>query len=231
MARHRHPERLPGWAATLLAACVLSALPALGQSGSPPAGPVLLDHQEVSKLLKRDELPDYPPLAKLNYIQGSVRLRILVARDGKVVEAHVIQGHPFLAASALKAVRSWVYRPYRVGRWAVEFSTLVDFHFVLRPKVIGSLPPAAEKDLRARITPPEVEEQPADPPTDDHVRLRVLVDSEGHALDAQRITGSVSNVREAQKEVSHWTFRPARWGTLAVPWYLEIDVPVHHAPA
>ena len=30
---------------------------------------------------------------------------------------------------------------------------------------------------------------------------------------------------EARQVVDGWTFRPASWGTLAVPWYLEVDVP------
>jgi TonB family protein len=231
MARHLPTERLTGCAVTLLAACVLCVLPARAQDDPPPTSPANLDPQVVSKLLKKDDPPDYPPLAKLNYIQGSVRLRICVARDGRVSEAHVIQGHPFLAVSALKAVRSWVYRPYRVGMRAIEFSTVVDFRFTLRPKTLALLPPSAEKDLRERITPPEVEKQSADPPSDDHVILRILVDSEGRALDTQLISGNVSNIREAEQEVSHWTFRPARWGALAVPWYLEVDVPVRHWPA
>jgi TonB family protein len=228
MARHELSERLTGCAVMLLAACALAAQ---AQEGPGPVGPVALDPQVVSKLLKQDKPPDYPPVAKLNYIQGPVRMRILVARDGHVSEVHVIQGHPLLAAAALNAVQGWVYAPYRVAKRAVEFSTSVEIRFVLRPKVLTSLPPWPEKDLRERVTPPEVEKQPADPPSDDHVRLRVLVDSGGRALDSQAIAGDASDVRKAEEEVSHWKFRPARWGSMPVPWYLEIDVPVHHWPA
>jgi TonB family protein len=192
--------------------------------------PVDLDSRIASKLLKKDDPPDYPPLAKLNYIQGKVRVRVFVAPNGRVTEAHVVLGHPFLAAAALRAVRNWVYRPYRVGKQAVEFWTLIEFHFTLRGKTPVEMPPSAESDLRARVTPPAVLEQPADPPDDDHVRIRVLVGAEGRALDKEIISGDVNRIHEAEEEISHWKFRPARWGAMAVPWYLVVDVPVHHSP-
>lgn len=222
---------MTGWAAALVAASLLGTLPAKTQDNPSPSGPVALETETVTKLLKKNDPPDYPPLAKLNFIQGTVRLRVYVGRDGRVSEAHVIAGHPFLAASALHAVRKWVYRPYRVGKAAVEFSTLVNIHFTLHSKTLVAFPPTAEKDLLARVTPPQVVKQPAGPSSDDHVKLRVLVDSEGRPLDAQLVSGSASEVREAEAEVATWTFRPARWGALAVPWYLDVDVPVRHWPA
>jgi len=40
------------------------------------------------------------------------------------------------------------------------------------------------------------------------------------------MAGAASLIDEARDNVSHWKFRPARWGTLPVPWYFDADVPV-----
>jgi TonB family protein len=227
----RH-DRWTGFAAITLAAALLAAPRARAQEDPVPAdSPVNLSAKAVSELKVKIEPPDYPAVAKVNYIQGKVRLRILVSREGRVTRVHVIKGHPFLAAAAIEAVQKWVYRPYRLGKWPVEFTTLVSVNFWLRSKVLMDIPAGAERDLRARIDPPEVLDQPADPPSDTHVRLRVLVDSKGHALDAQNLSGNESDARIAEQEVSQWKFRPAHWGTLPVAWYLEVNVPVHHWPA
>lgn len=215
----------------LLAACLTPTVPARSQSGSPSAGFVNLDSKAASKLLVKNEPPKYPPEARVNYIQGRVRVQILVSGGGRIGEAHVLLGHPFLAASALRAIRQWVYRPYRIGLRAVEFTTIVDINFALRSKKLVEIPPSAEKDLQAQVIPPEVLDRHEVSPSRSHVRLRVLVDSEGHAIDAQAVSGRASEIEEAQRKVVHWTFRPARWGTLAVPWYLVVDVPVRPWPA
>jgi TonB family protein len=222
-----HPTRHAAYRVAVCAWCVLAALTASEIRAA--SSPIDLDAKVATKLLEKEDPPDYPPLARLNYIQGKVRVNVLVGPDGKVTEAHVVRGHALLAAAALRAVRDWVYRPYRVGKKTVAFWTPIDFRFALRSKTLREMPLTPEKDLRARVTPPAVLQQPADPPSDAHVRIRVLVGAEGRALDEQFLCGDVSQAREAEEEVSHWKFRPARWGALAVPWYLVVDVPVHRS--
>jgi hypothetical protein len=61
--------------------------------------------------------------------------------------------------------------------------------------------------------------------------LRLLVSPEGGILDSQVLQGRARYVAEARQLVAHWKFRPARWGALSVPWYLEVEVPVEGWPA
>jgi TonB family protein len=229
--KHEPAPLRVGFATALLAVWAAAALPARAQSKATQVAPVSLDAQVAERLLKEKDAPVYPPLAKINYIQGSVRVRVVVSPKGRVTEAHVLQGHPFLAASALQAVQGWIYRPYRIGRKAIEFSTVVEFRFNLRAKPLSPFPPTAEKDLRDRVTPPTVVQPLADSGSKNYVRMRVLVDSHGHALDAEILSGNSAEIREAQEEITHWKFRPAHWGALAVPWYLVVKVPVTHWPA
>jgi TonB family protein len=218
------------FAAYLAVVLLSSHMAARSQDGSPTTSPIDLNSKVVSKLVLRNEKPKYPSLARFNYIQGQVRIQLLVSAEGKVTDAHVLNGHPFLAASALSVVRRWSYRPYRTKLGAVPFSTLVDFVFELHDITPSKFPPKAEKDLQSRVTPPEVVNGPAEESAN-HVRFRVLVDSEGHVIDTHTLSGSAADIERAQESMSNWTFRPARWGALAVPWYLEIDVPVQPWPA
>jgi TonB family protein len=231
MAERFHNDRWGRCAAMALAAALLAGLGLRAQDDPDKSDPVVLDNKAVSKLLISNAPPDYPAIAKVNFIQGEVRVRVFVSRDGRVTKVHAIKGHPFLVVSAMDAIRDWTYKPYRVGKRTREFTTLVSIHFNLHPKVLSDLPPSAERDLEARVEPPKVADQPADPPSDSRVRLRILVDSKGKALDAQRISGNESDAREAEEEVTQWRFLPAHWGSLPVPWYLDVDVPVRHAPA
>ncbi len=217
--------------AAILVSLLVGVFPAQAQQDPATGGAVSLDPKAVSKLQIKSDPPEYPAVAKMNFIQGEVRLRIFVSPEGHVTDVHVLKGHPFLAVPAIEAVRSWLYRPYRVGKRASEFTTLVSVHFALRPKTVTDVPPFAERDLESRVNPPKVVDQPADPPTDEHARLRVLIDSEGHAVDTQWLSGRDPDARRVEEQVMHWVFRPAHWGTLPVPWYLEVEVPVHRSPA
>jgi TonB family protein len=62
------------------------------------------------KLVQRDE-PEYPEIAKRNNLHGAVKLRIWIEPDGKVRRVEYIGGHPVLAESALRSVKTWTYGP------------------------------------------------------------------------------------------------------------------------
>ena len=218
-------------ALALVAGCWLGILPAGGQVPAGDAAPVFLEAKKAVNFVLKRETPEYPPLAKVNYIQGQVRVQVVVTREGRVQEAHVVRGHPFLAVAALKAIRHWLFRPARARAGPEEFQTYVDVNFSLRFKKIGQFPQQPEKDLTRQVHPPEVLERPAGSANAVSVRLRLLVSPEGGILDSQVLQGRARYVAEARQLVAHWKFRPARWGTLSVPWYLDVDVPVESWPA
>jgi len=189
-------------------------------------GTVVLKSKAATKLLVDQEKPEYPTLAKVNYIQGSVRLQVLVDPKGKVYEAHVLKGHAFLAAAALKSIRKWVYRPYKTDTGPTDFATLVDFNFALRTQKVNDLPPEPEDFLSRQVKPPAVLVASPAAPGATRLRLRVLVSAEGSAMDSELIQGPPSLFGNARRSLERWTFQPARWGNHAVPWYMEVDVPV-----
>jgi len=66
------------------------------------------------RLIKRVN-PGYSPIAISAHVSGSVVIEAVTDIYGRVREARVVSGHALLSASALEAVREWIYEPYLVN--------------------------------------------------------------------------------------------------------------------
>ncbi len=75
--------------------------------------------------------PEYPEEAKQARIQGTVRLDVIIGKDGGVQELNVLSGDPTLAQAAARAVREWRYQPIEIRGHAVEVRTEIDVTFKL----------------------------------------------------------------------------------------------------
>lgn len=75
--------------------------------------------------------PEYPPLAKMAHVQGTVKLEAIIASDGAIMHLKVISGHPLLVSAALDAVKMWRYQPTLLNREPVEVQTEIDVNFRL----------------------------------------------------------------------------------------------------
>ncbi len=75
--------------------------------------------------------PEYPQLARQARIQGTVVLRAVISREGRIENLQVLSGHPLLAPAALDAVRQWRYRPYFLNDQPLEVETQITVNFTL----------------------------------------------------------------------------------------------------
>ena len=85
---------------------------------------------ESAKLIFKPQ-PEYPPLAKMARIQGTVRLEAIISKDGTIQDLKVIQGHPLLVKAALEAVQRWRYQPTLLNGEPVEVVTEIDVNYTL----------------------------------------------------------------------------------------------------
>lgn len=83
------------------------------------------------KILNRVN-PEYPVQAKMAGIQGTVKLHVILAKDGSVLQLDVVSGDPQLVDSAIKAVKQWKYEPTLLNGQAIEVDTVVDVLFQLK---------------------------------------------------------------------------------------------------
>lgn len=75
--------------------------------------------------------PVYPEEAKKKRIQGTVKLRGVIAKTGELRNIEVLEGDPLLVPAALTAVRQWRYAPCLMNSEPLEVVTPIDVNFNL----------------------------------------------------------------------------------------------------
>ncbi len=75
--------------------------------------------------------PVYPQAAKDAKVQGAVRLKAIIGKDGAVRSLQVISGPEELTHSALDAVHQWVYKPYLLNGQPTEVETVITVNYSL----------------------------------------------------------------------------------------------------
>jgi len=81
--------------------------------------------------LIHQEQAEYPAAARAKKIEGTVRLEVVVAPLGWVLECRVVSGDPALAPTARAAVRKWIFEPTLLNGAPVEIQTTVEAVFTL----------------------------------------------------------------------------------------------------
>lgn len=115
----------------LLSGLGTGAGPYLAPPNPPPSNhPLRISHSMEGRLIHQVQ-PEYPPLAKQARLQGTVLLRAVIDREGKIENLQVLSGHPMLVAAAVKAVQQWRYRPYYLNEQPVEVETHITVEFTL----------------------------------------------------------------------------------------------------
>lgn len=99
--------------------------------GAPRLARIRASGQVMGAKLISHPGPVYPVEAKKAGIEGTVRLEVLIGKDGAIKDLVVLSGDPVLARAAVDAVWRWEYRPTSVNRVPVEVITEVDVNFAL----------------------------------------------------------------------------------------------------
>ncbi len=93
----------------------------------PPPRPVSKG-VEPGRLLRKVN-PSYPIQAREARIAGEVVLDITIQKNGKVGKVSVVSGHPLLAQAAARAVKDWLYQPFRLNGQPIDAQTQVVVKF------------------------------------------------------------------------------------------------------
>jgi len=95
------------------------------------AGPRHLSEGVMAAALINQIQPEYPAMARMAHVWGTVKLRAIIGTDGRIRQLEVLSGPALLQAAAVAAVRNWRYRPTMLSGTAVEVETLITVNFVL----------------------------------------------------------------------------------------------------
>lgn len=71
----------------------------------------------------------YPPIAIMARVQGTVVLQAIIGKDGHLLSLQVTSGPAMLQQAALDAVKKWVYKPYILDGQPVEVNTTINLIF------------------------------------------------------------------------------------------------------
>lgn len=75
--------------------------------------------------------PYYPEDARRAYISGTVRLHVIIGRDGGAKQLEVVSGPDALVPASKAAVSQWRYRPVLLNGEPVEVDTTIDVIYSL----------------------------------------------------------------------------------------------------
>lgn len=91
---------------------LVSALPLLGQRGTEGGGAPSSPARSTAKrkLVFRTD-PVYPHDLRMNFIGGTVRLKLLISPGGTVKTISPMGGNAALVESSVKAVKEWKFAP------------------------------------------------------------------------------------------------------------------------
>jgi protein TonB len=84
-------------------------------------------------VLRHFEVPRYPDLAREAGIEGTVRVKVLVGADGKVISASIISSDvvPAMEKAALDAAKRCLFKPAKQRTMPVKAYVMVPFQFRL----------------------------------------------------------------------------------------------------
>lgn len=106
-----------------------------GDAAPAPVGPPsrirVSGNVQAAKLVKKVN-PLYPPEAKQARIQGVVRMRAIIGKEGEILGLTLLMSpSPELARSAMDAVGQWKWQPTLLNGQPVEIQTDIDVNYTL----------------------------------------------------------------------------------------------------
>jgi TonB family protein len=169
-------------------------------------------------------------LAKQAQIQGTVRVRVEIGDDGKLLSMNVVSGHPLLIPAAQDALRQWTFKPAEADGRPVQASMPVDVNFVL-PHDEAAPPQKIRVGGNVQAANLVEKPDPVYPPLalqariQGTVRFNLTVGADGHPKDIQLDSGHPLLVPAALDAVRRWVWRTTLLNGNPVEVITVVDVP------
>lgn len=94
-------------------------------------GGVREDAEDFQKRITYAPRPSYPEIARRAGVQGTVRLQVVLGKDGRVEVQKILEGDPSLADAAIAAVKQWRGNPVWIDGKQVDVISTVTVNFQL----------------------------------------------------------------------------------------------------
>jgi protein TonB len=97
-----------------------------------PAEPQVHDWWDEAPVMLSCDPPVYPAIVRDAGIDGTVHIRVLIGVDGKVKDAHVVDGPAALRDAALASAHTAIFKPALQGIHPVEVWVVIPITFQLQ---------------------------------------------------------------------------------------------------
>lgn len=118
---------------SFLACLIVGLLPSpthsAQQAQTPRVQRVVVPWTTAQQLFVSGHQPEYPTIAALAHVEGTVRINFVIAVDGSTKELVYLSGPMMLEKAAENALRSWRFRPPTSGGIPIEVETIASFDF------------------------------------------------------------------------------------------------------
>jgi TonB family protein len=108
---------------------MIMGLSILGLTAVAAAEPVTVVEAQLQKKLVNRVPPKYPPAAKQAGVEGTVRLQVVLKKNGTVKTVEALGGPDELIPPSIEAVRQWTFEPTLVNAMPVEVITDISLNF------------------------------------------------------------------------------------------------------
>jgi TonB family protein len=174
-------------------------------------------HQPGGRLIA-SLTPLYPEEARSNGVQGAVRLRVKVAKDGSVSSVDVMSGDPLLVESAIQAAKQWRYQPFINCGQPMEAQSIENVRYSLNGSnatVTIATPPSRVRvasgvalgNLVYKVNPTYPLEAKAQR-IQGEVVLKAVIGKNGGLQDISVISGPTELIGAAIDAVRQWRYKP-----------------------
>jgi TonB family protein len=188
----------------------------------------------------KDVEPRYPEAAKTAGVEGTVKLELVVGRDGRVQDVVVFDSIPLLNQAAIDAAKQWRFEPTVENGVAIPVTFLADVRFTLptalptptpapapppSPAPAPPTPPAGGSGIRrTKSVDPIYPQEAIDAGVSGTVRLLVTVGPDGRVKEA-KVTQSIPLLDKAAVDaVMQWEYEPNVQNGVAVPMTISVSV-------
>jgi protein TonB len=106
--------------------------PAIHVAPPKPTGPARISGGVIAGNRIAFVEPQYPPIAKIAHMSGTVVLHAIISKSGSVQRLTVASStNPMFNNYAIQAVQQWRYRPYLLNGDPTEVDTTITVNFAL----------------------------------------------------------------------------------------------------
>jgi TonB family protein len=195
----------------LLAALAIAlALPLAAQDDGAPAKDIVTQ----PTILRKVE-PKYSERARKDGIEGTVKLKLIVAPDGRAKDIEVVKPlDPELDINAIAAVADWIFKPGTRNGEPVAVDTTVDVSFNLLKTTLQNDKALAENGISQpsviRKVEPWYSKKASKNKIEGAVKLTAVIAIDGHARDIKIVESLDPDLdANAIAALEQWTFKPA----------------------